>query len=95
MKLSIKAPSHAEEKALIRSTEKVMRQFFKNHSSAQEADVRFLFGPDRSGKKICEVYLKMKDRNIFVTQQADSFESSATKALEKLHYQVENVINSR
>jgi ribosome-associated translation inhibitor RaiA len=90
MKINIKPPAHAEAKALVQSTEKKMKQFFKDYNMVLEADVRFRHGADQASDKSCEIYLKMQDRNIFVIQKGETFDTSVTKAIEKLGYQIKN-----
>lgn len=83
-------PAHAEAKSLVLSTERKMKQFAKDHSKVMEADIRFQYGFDQLSGKSCEIYAKLQDRNIFVTQKSETFEAAATKAIEKLGYQIKN-----
>lgn len=93
MKINIKPPQHPEAKALVMATEKKIKQLFKDHSMVMEADVRFQHGTNDLSDKHCEIYMKLKDRNIFVKEQGQSFDSSLKKAVVKIETQIKHISN--
>ncbi len=93
MKIKIQSPAHPELRALERSTQTKMKQLSSDHASITEADIRFHHGLNDQGDKSCEIYLKLKDRNIFVKQQGQTFELSMKKAVDKLNNQIKNISN--
>lgn len=93
MKLNIKTPMLGlQASSLIRTTEKIFQEFSRDFIQISEADVRFIHGSTQVCDKVCQIYLKLKDKNIFVVEQAVSFEASAVKAVKKLKSQIKKSI---
>lgn len=85
----------SEANSLIRYTQKLFQDFPKDHIQVSEAEVRFIHGSSQVSDKICEIYLKLNDKNIFVVQQAVSFETSAVKAVNKLKLQLDKIAGDK
>jgi hypothetical protein len=91
MKLNIKTPGHPEAKLLVVYVKKLLAQFSKDYQMVSEADVRFIFASEYGKDRVCEIYLKTGDKNIFTIQKSRSFEESARKAIGKLQAQITNI----
>jgi ribosome-associated translation inhibitor RaiA len=91
MKLNIKTPGQPESKVSVAYVKKLLNQFSKDHSTVSEADVRLTFGSEHGNDRLCGIYLKIGEKNIFTIQKSSSFEQSARKAVAKLQTQINNI----
>jgi ribosome-associated translation inhibitor RaiA len=84
MNLTIKILAIGEPKTLLSDTRKKLEQFFKMNQWVKEADVRLTYGHGIDGNKVCELYLKTDDKNIFTIERAANFDEAVNKALKKM-----------
>ena len=93
-KISIKFPSGNEPRSLETTVKKQLSIFLKKNTRVAEADVKLVYGTNITSEKICEIYLKTEDKNMFTIQTASSFESSLVKSIKKLQSQLNNIYNN-
>lgn len=95
MKINIQTLGISESGPIVRQLNKNLALLSKNYpGSLTEADVKLRYDKNPvDGEMICEIYLKMSDRNIFVKQKGGSFESSVKKAILRLNKQIGDIVS--
>src|SRR5687768_18516067 len=85
MKITVRWPDYGSSKMLPGYVNTKLAGLAKLSTTATAVDVRLRH--DSSGgldDKVCEIYLKLQDKNIFTCQKGRSFEESTLKAVNKL-----------
>lgn len=91
MKINIQSLATNESKLVIQKVSAKIKTFLKNHKEITEADIK-LKNDITTGNKVSEIYLKMRDKNIFAIQTASSFELATDKTILKLQKQLVPVV---
>jgi ribosome-associated translation inhibitor RaiA len=89
MKISVRWPDYGSSKMLPAYVNTKLAGLGKLSVHATAVDVRLRH--DANGgleDKVCEIYLKLAEKNIFTCQKGRSFEESTLKAVNKLISQV-------
>jgi hypothetical protein len=92
MKIDIQMNGGEKSKSLHQIVTRSLKALTEINESVTEADVKFksLLG-DAYADKVCEIYLKVGERNIFAIQKGRTFEKSAMKTIEKLQGHLEKM----
>lgn len=93
-KIIINLPPHNETRSLLQIIKKQLTDFFKKNALVTEVDVKLSHGSNITTDKVCEIYLKTTEKNIFTIQKGASFEASVVKAINKLQNQLNNINNN-
>jgi ribosome-associated translation inhibitor RaiA len=85
MKISIEKPTYGVTPMVIGYINEKIKALADLPGKPISADVKLRHSTGAPGEQcICDVFLKMKDRNIFATQKSSSFEESAGKVVRRL-----------
>jgi ribosome-associated translation inhibitor RaiA len=92
MKINIQTLGNGNSKLLNQFVMKKLQALYTDNKSITEADVKLKTSVgDVSENKVCEIYLKIGDRNIFAIQKGSTFEECSTKAIKKLQVHVKKL----
>jgi ribosome-associated translation inhibitor RaiA len=92
MKINIQTLGNGNSKLLNQFVMKKLQALYTDNKSITEADVKLKTSVgDASDNKVCEIYLKVGDRNIFAVQKGSSFEECSLKAIKKLQGHVKKL----
>ena len=89
--INIRPPETGGSRQLMQFISKQLYTLGDASVKVSAADVRLRNEYSATGEsKVCEIYLKVGDKNIFVIQKGNSFEESTVKSVKKLQRQIQN-----
>jgi hypothetical protein len=89
MKITVQRPSYGTTDMLIDYVKQKVLALADLAEKPLSAEVRLLHTSGNAGEnRVCEVYLRMKERNLFARHKGGSFEESASEAVRRLLRQV-------